>query len=68
MGIQTSVTDGGGNYRFPALPPGTYTLTFELPGFNTLKRENIQISMGFTATCQRRIGRRVASGNGDGHR
>src|SRR3954469_24673335 len=50
MGIQTSVTDGGGNYRFPALPPGTYTLSFELPGFNTLKRENIQISMGFTAT------------------
>src|SRR5215471_1146486 len=50
MGVQTAVTDTGGNYRFPALPPGTYTVTFELPGFNTLKRENIQISMGFTAT------------------
>jgi Carboxypeptidase regulatory-like domain len=50
MGAQTSVTDTGGNYRFPALPPGTYTVTFELPGFNTLKRENIVISMGFTAT------------------
>src|SRR5262245_34092583 len=50
MGVQTSITDGGGNYRFPALPPGIYTVTFELPGFNTLKRENIQISMGFTAT------------------
>src|SRR5215470_2511689 len=49
MGVQTSVTDGSGNYRFPALPPGTYTVTFELPGFNTLKRENIQIAMGFTA-------------------
>src|SRR5256885_2817996 len=49
MGVQTAVTDAGGNYRFPALPPGTYTVTFELPGFNTLKRENIQISMGFTA-------------------
>src|SRR5262245_28485004 len=49
MGVQTAVTDGGGNYRFPALPPGTYTVTFELPGFNTLKRENIQIAMGFTA-------------------
>ena len=49
MGVQSSVTDTGGNYRFPALPPGTYTVTFELPGFNTLKRENIQISMGFTA-------------------
>src|ERR1043166_8380862 len=50
MGVQTAVTDAGGNYRFPALPPGTYTVTFELPGFNTLKRENIQIAMGFTAT------------------
>jgi hypothetical protein len=49
MGVQSSVTDAGGNYRFPALPPGSYTVTFELPGFNTLKRENIQISMGFTA-------------------
>ncbi len=49
MGVQTAVTDTGGNYRFPALPPGTYTVTFELQGFNTLKRENIQISMGFTA-------------------
>ena len=50
MGVQTSVTDSGGNYRFPALPPGTYALTYELPGFNTLKRENIDITMGFTAT------------------
>ncbi|MEP6893263.1 MAG: carboxypeptidase-like regulatory domain-containing protein [Gaiellaceae bacterium] len=49
MGVQTSVTDTGGNYRFPALPPGIYTVTFELPGFNTLKREGIEISMGFTA-------------------
>jgi hypothetical protein len=23
MGVQSSVTDSGGNYRFPALPPGT---------------------------------------------
>ncbi|MBI3493825.1 MAG: TonB-dependent receptor [Acidobacteria bacterium] len=49
MGVQTTVSDAGGNYRFPALPPGTYTVTFELAGFNTLKRENIQIAMGFTA-------------------
>jgi len=49
MGVQSSVTDSGGNYRFPGLPPGVYTLTYELPGFNTLKREGIEISMGFTA-------------------
>src|SRR5262249_44124156 len=34
---------------FPALPPGTYTVTFELPGFTTLKRDGIEIAMGFTA-------------------
>jgi hypothetical protein len=50
MGVQTSVSSTDGLYRFPALPPGTYTVTYELPGFNTLKRENIQIAMGFTAT------------------
>ena len=61
MGVQSSVTDAGGNYRFPALPPGTYTVTFELGGFNTLKRENIQISMGFTATVNVELG--VASLN-----
>src|SRR5262245_3424266 len=50
MGVQTSVTDTSGGYRFPALPPGSYSLAFELPGFNTLKREGIEIAMGFTAT------------------
>ena len=49
MGVQTTVSDTGGTYRFPALPPGTYNLAFELPGFNTLKREGIIIAMGFTA-------------------
>src|SRR5471032_3282784 len=61
MGVQTSVTDTGGYYRFPALPPGSYTVTYELPGFNTLKRENIVISMGFTATVNVELG--VASLN-----
>ena len=49
MGVQSSVTSSEGMYRFPAIPPGTYTLTYELPGFNTLKREGIDIRLGFTA-------------------
>ena len=49
MGVQTSVTDAGGNYRFPAVPPGTYAMSFELPGFNTRKNEGIEIRLGFTA-------------------
>ena len=50
LGAQTAVTSETGNYRFPALPPGVYTVTYELAGFNTVRREGIQLSLGFTAT------------------
>jgi hypothetical protein len=46
---QSTVTSETGNYRFPAVPPGEYELSFELAGFNTLKRSGIQITLGFTA-------------------
>ena len=49
IGAQTQVTNENGSYRFPAVPPGAYALTFELPGFNSVKREGIEISLGFTA-------------------
>jgi len=49
LGQQTSVTSENGNYRFPAVPPGGYALSFELAGFNTVRREGIQIALGFTA-------------------
>lgn len=49
LGAQTTVTSDTGNYRFPAVPPGTYTVTYELVDFNTVKREGIQIALGFTA-------------------
>ena len=49
LGQQTTVTSETGNYRFPAVPPGVYTVSYELAGFNTLKREGVQISLGFTA-------------------
>src|SRR5262245_17306911 len=50
MGVQSVVTNTEGIYRFPGVPPGTYTVSYELPGFNTLKREGIDIRLGFTAT------------------
>ena len=49
LGQQTTVSSETGNYRFPAVPPGTYVISFELGGFNTLRREGIQITLGFTA-------------------
>ncbi|HWI17058.1 MAG TPA: carboxypeptidase regulatory-like domain-containing protein [Vicinamibacterales bacterium] len=47
---QTTVTSETGNYRFPAVPPGTYEVTYELAGFNSLKRSGISITLGFTAS------------------
>jgi hypothetical protein len=49
LGQQTTVTSETGNYRFPAVPPGTYTVQYELAGFNTVRREGISITLGFTA-------------------
>jgi hypothetical protein len=46
---QTTVTSETGNYRFPAVPPGSFELSYELAGFNTLKRAGISITLGFTA-------------------
>ncbi len=46
IGVQTTVTQPDGRYRFPSLPPGKYTLTFELGGFQTTRRENITLALG----------------------
>jgi hypothetical protein len=46
---QTTITSETGNYRFPAVPPGTYELSYDLAGFNSLKRSGISITLGFTA-------------------
>jgi Carboxypeptidase regulatory-like domain len=48
--VRSVVTDGTGQYRIENLRPGTYTLTFTLPGFNTVKREGIELTGSFTAS------------------
>jgi len=48
--VRSVVTAGSGQYRIELLPPGTYTVTFALPGFSTVKREGIQLTGTFTAT------------------
>jgi hypothetical protein len=44
MGTRTAVTGADGAYRFPALPPGDYTVKAELDGFKAALRENIQLT------------------------
>src|SRR5207237_6535384 len=41
---RTVVTDGGGQYRIVDLKPGTYSVTFTLPGFTTIKREDVELT------------------------
>jgi hypothetical protein len=44
------VTDATGRYRIVDLRPGSYAVTFALPGFSTVKREGIELTGSFTAT------------------
>ena len=45
-GTQTVVADGNGQYRFPALTPGAYTLKATLDGFKTILMEGVRVEVG----------------------
>ena len=47
--VRTAVTDDRGLFRIVSLPPGIYSVTFSLPGFNQVKRDAIELSGAFTA-------------------
>ena len=47
--VRTVLTDAEGNYKIVDLRPGSYAVTFSLPGFATFKREGIELTTGFTA-------------------
>src|SRR2546427_8148877 len=49
-GVQTSVSDTQGIYRFPALRPGVYEMETSLAGFKTVKRSDIVLALGTTST------------------
>lgn len=55
IGAQTTVTEADGRFRFPALPGGTYEVTFELTGFQTVKREGIVLRLGQTLTTDAQL-------------
>jgi hypothetical protein len=48
--VRTVATDAAGLYRIIDLRPGIYTVTFTLPGFNTIRREGIELPANFTST------------------
>jgi Carboxypeptidase regulatory-like domain len=48
--VRSATTDGTGQYRIVDLRPGTYAVTFTLPGFSTVKREGIELTGAFVAS------------------
>jgi hypothetical protein len=47
--VRSAVTDGSGTYRIVDLRAGTYSLTFTLTGFSTVKRDGVELEGSFTA-------------------
>ena len=48
--VRTAISDEGGRYRIVDLRTGTYSVTFSLPGFTTVRREGVALTGSFTAT------------------
>jgi carboxypeptidase family protein/TonB-dependent receptor-like protein len=49
QGIRTATTDVNGVYSIHALPPGAYTVQFEISSFRPAKHENVELNVGGTA-------------------
>ena len=56
--VRTVVTDDQGQYKILDLRPGTYSVTFSLSGFSTVRRDGIELTTGFTANvnAEMRVG------------
>lgn len=48
--VRSVETDGQGAYLIVDLRPGLYTITFSLSGFQTIRRERLELPANFTAT------------------
>jgi hypothetical protein len=49
LGSPSTTSTASGTYRFPALSPGTYDLTFSLTGFKALHMTGIVVTVGNSA-------------------
>jgi hypothetical protein len=52
---RSTTTDGNGQYQLDRLRPGTYSVTFSLAGFTSLRREAIALSGTFAATVNAQL-------------
>ncbi|HEX7615232.1 MAG TPA: TonB-dependent receptor, partial [Thermoanaerobaculia bacterium] len=55
QGIRTAVTNTAGRFRFPVIPPGTYTVTCSLAGFKKVERNGVKVNLDATAAVPIRM-------------
>lgn len=55
-GTRVVFSDGQGRYNFVGLPLGEFSVTFTLPGFTTIVRENVILTANFTANIDAAMG------------
>src|SRR4029079_19760386 len=53
---QTATTSEAVPFQFPRLNVGTYTVKFELPGFKTVVKQDIQVTVDFSANVSTQLG------------
>src|SRR5215211_1402029 len=51
----TATTEPDGSYRFTDLPAGTFKVAFGLSGFRTFVRDEMRITIGFTARVDAKL-------------
>src|SRR6185503_13334917 len=56
--VRTATSDNAGQYRSENLPPGTYSLSYTLPAFTTVKRDGVELSGSSVVanTAEMRVG------------
>src|SRR5262249_29884331 len=52
---QVAMTSETGTYQFPRLNVGTYSVKFELAGFKTVVKQDIQVTVDFSANVSRQL-------------
>ncbi len=52
----SAVTDGTGEYRLTPLPIGIYRVEYMLQGFQTVRREDIRLTVGFSSRLDVKLG------------
>ncbi|MFQ6000067.1 MAG: carboxypeptidase-like regulatory domain-containing protein, partial [Anaerolineae bacterium] len=57
--VDTATADASGNYTFPELPPGTYTLVARATRFPSSTRENVHFIAGQNTVVNFRLSRLV---------